>query len=380
MSRFTSSKADLLLPVVFFGYAIWANTSMYLAPKAAKQAEDFSVSSMLDGDTATEMNTLYKTSLPHRDFAVGAVGAVRYALLDSGRTGVVVGRDGWLFTEEEFRKPAESTVTDAVARIVAMRDQLQAKGISVILVPIPTKAEIYGEHLGGFLSATGMSQTYDDFTRRLTDAAVMTVDARAALRQAKSKGDVFLRSDTHWTPAGAEAVADAIATTAKDSGLALTQATVAGDAQPAVQVWGDLTKFITTPEFATTAGLLQEHVPLFRAKVEEGEQQATDLFGTASTVPVALVGTSYSANENWSFVDFLRMKLSADVLNVAKEGLGPGVPMVEFMDSPMLSETPPQVVVWEFPVRYLASDTLWQRAAAAGQTAQAPKQEIDPHA
>lgn len=370
MSKPLSRCVNFLLPAVVFGYAIYANAAMYLTPKSAQATTDFSVSRILDGEAASEVNTLYKTAMPHRDLAVGIVGAMRYALLDSGRSGVVTGDAGWLFTDEEFQSPADALIPDTVRRIVSIRDDLRAQGISLVIVPIPAKADIYSEHLKGMLNADEMASAYRTFGKALNNAGVATVDVRGALLRAKARDQVFLRSDTHWAPAGAEVVATAIAAELKETGHLPSPAIIATGSEPAVRLWGDLTKFITTPEFASAAGLSQEQVPLFRAKVKEGDSQSVDLFGDASSVPVVLVGTSYSANENWSFVDYLRNQLSADVLNAAKEGLGPGVPMVELLESGTLDETRPQMVLWEFPIRYLTNQNLWQRA---GQSAQLQK-------
>ena len=52
------------------------------------------------------------------------------------------------------------------------------------------------------------------------------------------------------------------------------------------------------------------------------------LFGT-QTIPVTLVGTSYSADERWNFTGALQTALGADVLNLATEGRGPLPPMRE---------------------------------------------------
>ena len=101
-------------------------------------------------------------------------------------------------------------------------------------------------------------------------------------------------------------------------------------------------------------------MPIYRTKVNAAAEGA-DIFGDDTAVPVMLVGTSYSANENWSFADFLRQSLQADVVNVAKEGLGPGVPMMDLLAGSALDETTPTVVVWEFPIRYLGTKTLWQQ-------------------
>ena len=73
-------------------------------------------------------------------------------------------------------------------------------------------------------------------------------------------------------------------------------------------------------------------------------------------VPVALIGTSYSANPNWNFVGALKQALRSDVINDSKDGHGPILPMLAYLKSDAFKNTPPQVLIWEFPERYLPVD------------------------
>ena len=75
-----------------------------------------------------------------------------------------------------------------------------------------------------------------------------------------------------------------------------------------------------------------------------------------SEVPVTLVGTSYSANPNWNFVGALKQALRSDVINDSKDGHGPILPMLAYLKSDAFKNTPPQVLIWEFPERYLPVD------------------------
>ncbi|MCQ2005932.1 alginate O-acetyltransferase [Rhizobium sp. NRK18] len=372
MVKISKTYVNALLPAVFFGYAIYANADLLMTPPKEEDSKPLSVSYFVDGDATKDMDHLYKTSLPHREVAIGVVGAARYALLGAGRDGVVVGKDGWLFTEEEFRPISEADIEDAVARIAEVRDELRAAGSELVVVPIPAKADVYAEHLGTIMSGDAIRNAYGTFNTSLKAAGITTVDSRQALIADKEKAGVFLQSDTHWTPDGAQVVAGAIGQAVNGAGLDFAKEEVKGKTEKPVEFWGDLTKFITSPDYAATAGLKQEKVPLFRAELQK-EDAATDIFGSDDAgVPVVLVGTSYSANENWSFQDFLEMSMSTDVLNLAKEGMGPGVPMLDFLKSDTFKSTPPQLVIWEFPVRYLSQDILWKRADEPASASVAP--------
>ena len=121
---------------------------------------------------------------------------------------------------------------------------------------------------------------------------------------------------------------------------------------------GDLVSYVTTDDIAPSIGLAREEVtPIVAVATAAGG----DLFGTGGA-DVVLVGTSYSANADWSFAEVLKTALGRDVLNYAEQGQGPARPMLAYMASADLKDAPPQVVIWEFPVRYLADPKIWDLA------------------
>lgn len=369
MANLRQHTATLLLPTVFFGYAIYANSTLLFSSTASEaeagQINNLSLSYVIDGEATRDLDALYKNELPHRDPAVGVIGNARYAFLGSGRKGVIVGEDGWFFTGEEFKQVKATDIDSAVAKIDEVRTRLAEAGIQLVMVPLPAKSDIYAEHLPEMMRSDAMSVAYSDFTKALKSNGITFVDTREAMLTAKPFGDLFLKSDTHWTPVGAKVTAEAVQSTVQKSGITLPPETVTASWQTPVDIWGDLTTYITSPAYAPRAGLKQENIPIYRTAVET-EAAGADLFGAETKVPVMLVGTSYSANENWSFVDFLRQSLTTDVVNVAKEGLGPGVPMMDLLEGTALEDTRPSVVVWEFPIRYLGTSTLWERKSQGG--------------
>jgi alginate O-acetyltransferase complex protein AlgJ len=368
MSTLRQHISTLLLPTVVFGYAAYSNSMMLAARGARAEAQQIgtvSVSGMLDGEVTRDLDALYKKELPHRDASVGLAGNARFALLGTGRRGVVVGRQGWLFTNEEFKPVDRNDIADAVRHIAGVKARLDAKGIELVILPLPAKSDVYSSQLPNRLQSDVMQSAYAEFLPALRAVGLHVVDARGALLAQKKRGNVFLKSDTHWSPAGARAASEAAAAAIGSFGLLPEPRQVAVIPEPPVSIWGDLTKFITLPEYAASVGIEPESVALFRTKMQSTETKL-DLFGADAAVPVMLVGTSYSANENWSFADYLRQSLSADVVNAAKEGLGPGVPMLELLDSDVLNSDPPKIIVWEFPVRYIGGANLWERNVTVG--------------
>ncbi|MCY1242397.1 putative alginate O-acetylase AlgJ [compost metagenome] len=97
----------------------------------------------------------------------------------------------------------------------------------------------------------------------------------------------------------------------------------------------------------------QEQLQKRNTVAAEDQPAGDDALFANTEVPVALIGTSYSANPNWNFVGALKQALNSDVVNYAEDGHGPILPMLSYLKSDAFKNSPPQVLIWEFPERYL---------------------------
>ncbi|MDB5540317.1 MAG: hypothetical protein JWQ89_2044 [Devosia sp.] len=356
---FASAAPAFALPVLFLGYAVIANYEFVTGLGRDIAELPKSASAYLNGEAAIQIDTYYKKIMPHRLPSIDAMGAARYLAFREGRPGVVVGDDGWLFSKEEFEATLKRTpdLAEAVAGVAEVHDLLAAKGIELVVVPVPAKADIYREHVSYAAVPTDLERLYEDFRTVLDNAGIRTIETRAPLLEAKAEGQLFLTTDTHWTPLGAEVVADAVGKALGKRDISYTIADVAP-----VEREGDLSKFIVTGGLAPLVGLGPETV-VPREAVAPPDAAPADIFGP-SAIPFVLTGTSYSANPQWSFGESLKVSLGSDVLNLAEEGKGPVAPMWAFLESDTLRDTPPEVVIWEFPVRYLGQPRLWETQPA----------------
>jgi len=359
-ARYTAAR--LLLPAMLFGYAILANVDIRHQLVEAFSKLPANLDQLSHGLIGTTLETVYKSELPHRQFAVELVGAARYLLFGEGRRGVVVGKQGWLFSEEEFRGAdnADTGIERGVREISKVADALRLRNMRLLVVPLPAKSDIYRENLNDDRYASIAETRYRDFLQSLLLAKIDVVDTRDALLAAKADKHVFLKTDTHWTPAGAKAVAGAVAASAGIAG----QSRFALNDEPKRTLEGDLVKFVTGERLAPSIGLRHE-VVLPQTASRDDAGPLTDILGENDRFPVALVGTSYSANDTWSFSSYLEAGLGADVLNVAEAGRGPVVPMRSFLASDSQLTGQP-TVLWEFPVRYLTEPGLWDAPASSG--------------
>ena len=346
----------LSVPIAFFGYAIFANVMLLQERVEAPQSHGF-----LKGEFAQEIDGIYRDNLPHREVAVSWIGAARYLALSEGREGVVVGEDGWLFSDEEFRDLGEAqSLNETMAWISDVDAQLSALGAELVLVPLPAKLDVMQAQIAAPQSVAFADGLYADFLDVLTGAGISHVDTRPALTQLDAP---FLMTDTHWTIAGAESVAQAV----NRSGLIPEgDAVFEKDAQAVERFSGDLVSFVTSDTLAPFVGLPAEQIEPYLAKAATADLGGggLDLFGNDGPQPIALVGTSYSANPRWSFVEALKLSLSHDVINHALEGQGPVAPMRAFLDG-LDPIAPPPFVIWEFPVRYLTDPSLMEAVTDA---------------
>lgn len=347
-------SARLVLPILLFGYGIAANLTVLTGPPTPLSVPH---SDLLAGGMTRDFERLYKSTLPHFAPSFGLIGAARYSLLGEARSGAVVGRDGWLFTNEETRPlPTSAQMDAAVMQIKAVQAALQAQGVQLVLLPLPGKIDVERAHTPN-LSLSAAMETLDvDFLTRLRASGIEAIDPRAALLA--QGGKAFFATDTHWTRAGALATADVVAANLPHGPLTFTDGT--SIEKP---LTGDLIRYVTEDSLAPLIGLAPEKVTLTKVTAN---QAADDIFN-AAPIDIVLIGTSYSANTDWGFADALTQALGREVENLAAVGLGPVAPMQTYLAGAELRDTPAQLVIWEFPVRYLTDPKLWPKVDPAAQ-------------
>lgn len=309
--------------------------------------------SLWNGEWALAYEAALNKGLAFRQSAIDTWGSLDYLLFREGREGVLVGADGWLFTSEEFKfyPEGEQGIQEKLELATKAQTQLAQQGSQLVVVVIPSKARIYGEHLGRYTYPTYNQDLYQTFTKQLETQGILTVNLLGVLSAAKTQGEVFLKTDTHWTPFGAEVVAKEIAQVVAEKGLlpSLNSSEYQTSISETISHKGDLLTYIPL-------GRLQEQLgPAFdrlEQRVTEGSGESGGLFGSDS-IPIALVGTSYSANTLWNFDGALKEALGVDVLNVANQGEGPVVPMQDYLAGNDLKDTPSELVIWEIPERFI---------------------------
>jgi hypothetical protein len=148
--------------------------------------------------------------------------------LGAGNEQVYLGRDGWLFyrpdvdyiTEPPFldaaqmrrRRHTTGTQPDPVKAIVEFRNQLAARGIELIAVPVPMKPGIDADRLSARAEPRALLQnpSFSEFKTRLQKEGVRVFDPGDVFLQSNSSPS-YLETDTHWRPETMERIAENLA-------------------------------------------------------------------------------------------------------------------------------------------------------------------------
>lgn len=359
-----SSKADrrasLTNGLVGVNAALWLallGFSFALSIPVALRYEKSSSLTFLDGKLALDFEKFISKNHPYSSPSLNSWAALDLKVFGSGKPGVVLGKEGWMFTSEEFPLPSlrEKVLAKNLEQIRTTVETLRRKGIETVIVPVPGKAEIYSEHVPEHLR--GHIFPAAEVTDYLTRHGIPWIPVKDILAQARGEGkEVFFRSETHWTPEGAKLTAAGVTQWLASRGKTTWHAT-AFVVSPAGQrtLESDLESFI--PVRPTYAHLLPpaETFTAYQVVRAEASDDASSLFSDTAN-PVALVGTSYSADERWNFTGWLRAMLRTDIDNISEKAKGPFIPMEKFLEMHDAGKTGAHLVIWEMPVRAVAID------------------------
>jgi hypothetical protein len=303
-----------------------------------------------------------------------------FRLLRYGNERAYVGRDGWLFFRPDFdhltrARPVSGFAGDPAAAVVALHDDLAARGVELLVVPAPVKLAIEPGRFvrpGPDAAAAPLSSPRDASLReRLATAGVELYDPGPLLAlAARTEGAAYLERDTHWAPRAMDAVARALALTVR-----AVADLPAGDPdryreEPAtVAAEGDIAALLGLPP---GSGLLpRERVAVSRVLDADGRP-----WRPVRGAPVLLLGDSFTgvysdAGLGWGgdagLAERLSLHLGLPVDRIVRNAGGASATRREL--AAQLAADPGRldgvrVVVWEFAARELTEGD-WARIPLA---------------
>lgn len=312
--------------------------------------------SILNGSFTKSLEPEITKSLFFYDHLVSLYGSINYILFNEGTPGVLIGRYGWLFTSEEWQhdRQTQTNFDDNIRFIREANVALKNLGITLILVPIPLKSEIYKDYTGLTLPPP-IKEKRRDFYKFLDDNAIPYCNLNSSFMAEHKMRPLFFKTDTHWTPEGAFLAAREVSKYIKQQPWKMT---------PYVREHGEISlhngDLLSYLPIYNMQNFRDETFQSYIYKNTEEKNNAEILFGE-SVYDIALIGTSYSANPKWEFQNALQYTLSASILNFADEGHGPFANMALYLDYLKNEERHPNLVIWEIPERYLLLPSLGKR-------------------
>lgn len=295
-----------------------------------------------------------------------AVQYLRYTAFDDLGEKAVAGRDGWLFYRpgvdflvEPWPVPdaADRLYDDPLPAIVAFRDALAARGIALLVVPAPGKASVYPDRLSR-RAANEDRPVYDHMERffeRLDAAGVAYVDLFRLFqedRRTEGTPDLYMARDTHWTPAGAERAAEAVAKAVLKRGWATPGDRVYNTRPVEVSRTGDILRMVDSP------GIARAYPPERVTCAQVVDAATGEPYRDERDSPVLVLGDSflriYEYDEPGSagFIAHLARALGRPLTSVVSDGGASTLVRQELRRRPELLEGK-KLVVWEFVERDL---------------------------
>nr|WP_298145994.1 alginate O-acetyltransferase [uncultured Pseudomonas sp.] len=327
----------------------------YSIPKVADFArtQEQAVALFLDGELVRKFEKIYDREFPLRALSVEGWANVQYLLFNEGSSGVVLGKDGWLFTNEEYQIPSayEKVLAQHLARISEVGEQLRAHGKRLIMIPVPMKVDIYADQTRVGLDPRA-PELYGDFVTQLRQRHIEVTPVRQSFLRGKQEQPLFLRTDTHWTPQGASLAAREFARLHPEL---VGQAHYQSRQIAEKTVTGDLLGFVRFSKWLNPTLFAGDSIPLYETVNTKQQVNDDQLFGDDQQ-SIMLVGSSYTKIDDWNFPGFLKESLQNDMLTMATEALGPFHAMDQFLAGENLDNQDIKTVIWEFPVRTLLTN------------------------
>ena len=162
-------------------------------------------------------------------YALPSVQYVTLKFLGLGNEKVYPGRDGWLFyrpdvdyvsgapflSPNELRHRANALVEpNPLPALIRFHQDLAARGIRLILLPLPVKPMLEAEALTASVGRYPLQNaSFAKFLDEVNRHGIEYVDPTEFLAAEKTTNELpqFLKTDSHWTPSAMERVANLVA-------------------------------------------------------------------------------------------------------------------------------------------------------------------------
>lgn len=193
--------------------------------KASKPADAWSLLTW-HSTYAHDFEKYFNDNFGFRDLLIRIKNQLEYSLFRFSSQ-IHIGPNGWLFYKGTYQDTAVAVerlrpdMNKLFTRMRRLRDNLAARGISLVVVPCPMKTTIYKEELPPLDIKLSEFSAFDEYVQFLkNEPGIITIDVEHILRDLKKRMQVYHRTDFHWNdPAGAYALLELLAAMEQRAGL-----------------------------------------------------------------------------------------------------------------------------------------------------------------
>ena len=239
------------------------------------------------------------------------------------------------------RSPATSRNWNPLPAILDFHRELDARGIRLVVLPVPSKAVFANPSHGPILN-----EGYEAFLDRLRSSGVEVHDLVPLYQEMRAAGTrLFLESDSHWTPEAMTRAARVIA--------AATSVQAPGEPSPVLE-----RQLTASGDLAQLLGRQRKETVRQRMLLSRNDR----LWKPDPEAPYLLLGDSFSNIYSldamgWGigagFAEALSIELRAPVDRIARNSDGAFASREELLRAPLRLANK-SVVVWQFAMRELS--------------------------
>src|SRR5687768_12752883 len=133
---------------------------------------------ILQGKWAENFEDSFNENLVTYNPSLAGWGTLNYLLFKEGNEGVLIGKDGWLFTREEFdyHPDKDMQVEEKLNFIAAVQAHLRKYNTRLVVVPVPAKARVYNAYLEPYRFPSYRDGVYRAFMKGLSSRGIDVVD------------------------------------------------------------------------------------------------------------------------------------------------------------------------------------------------------------
>lgn len=273
------------------------------------------------------------------------------------------GYDGWFFFNHEFKEDYKMLTPEQAGFVTELNRAFATQGVRLIAVPVPGRAAIRpgvlypGDPKQRAFSPAAARAYYANYLKILQRNGVAAVDVMAVAGAFDAAGgQTFFKRDLHWTPEGAQAVAQETAKIiyrAVESPLPTTPLKLTRNPYDKEHQGRFINNWLRV-----SCGYDLPPEPL-------GDYTVSRLQKGQGRLPeVVQAGSSFGGSP--FDVGFLSVALQSEVLNVSVGNGGALFALESYLATDTYQKNRPQVLVWEYPAFWRSLTKTAQRRLLAG--------------